>query len=356
MKTFLNILLFSASAALLICFCFCVPSPVYGGGAETLCAFSGFRLTVFGVGAGIAMLTAFILAGLYLKSKSRPLSDALLFAVIGLPLTWLAGKAAYLLSAFGQAPVKDVILPQSGGINPWGAAAGFISAGLLVSLIRKTGIGKMTNASGLGLLPGLTVACIFRSVSSPQGGFVWAVPFTGGTVTVNPFLAEAALFLAAFAATMLWLIFRKTNAPDNGDLLLTAIALCGTARLLLIMFATVIPGSPMIWSWRPQALAFAFTLIPLAVWTIRLGRSDMKKGYIPLCWFVFLAAGTGIVMRTAGKWSVPMETVDAAVTTALILLLLKSVCCMGRVSRKLSSADTHENIPEGSGVQPSAES
>lgn len=356
MKIFLNILLFMAAAILLVCFCFCVPSPIYGGEVETLYAFSGFRLTVFGVGAGIAMLTAFILAGIHLKNESRPLSDTILFAVIGLPLTWLAGKAAYLLSTFGQAPVKDVILPQGGGINIWGAAAGFVCAALPVSLVKKTGIGKIMSATGLGLLPGLTVACIFRSVYAAQSGFVWVVPFTGGIVTVSPFLAQAALFLAAFAAMTLWLIIRRTPLPDNGDLLLVALAMCGTVRLLIIMFSAVISGSPVIWDWRTPAVAFALVLIPLIVWSVRFGHSNLKKGYIPLCWIVFSAAGTGIVMRIAGKWSVPLEIVDTAISIALILLLLKAVCCMGRVSRKPAFSDISKDTPESSGAQPSAES
>lgn len=347
MKLFLNILLILASAILLVCFCFCVPSALYGGGAETLFAFNGFRLTVFGIGAGIAMLITLVLAGLCLKYQNRTLSDTLFLAILGIPLAWLAGKAAYILSTLGQAPTKEILLPQNGGIHVFGAAAGLVLAGILVSLFRKTGIGKMMNAVGLGLLPGLAAACIFRSFPAGQNLFVWVVPFTGGTVTLSIFLAEAALLFAAFTAMMLWLIFRRAPLPENSDLLLVSLSLYGTVRLLSLMFSAAISGSPVMWGWRPLALAFILLLVPLIVWSVRFRHSDLKRTYIPLCWLVFLAAGAGIILRFAGKWSVPVEAVDSAATIALILLILKPVCCMGRVSRKLFQPAVSENdVPQ----------
>lgn len=125
---------------------------------------------------------------------------------------------------------------------------GIVSFFVLILLIslwllgrkKRTGqpvfAGQVINGVGFGLLPALSVLKAFQSMGSGKGSPVFEpLPAIGWLTEDGCFMPgriETVLSFVCFTVLCLWLIFRKQEMPDNGDLFIIALCLWATIRLI----------------------------------------------------------------------------------------------------------------------------
>ena len=202
--------------------------------------------------------------------------------------------------------------------------------------------GQVMNGIGFGLLPALALLKAFQSLSPETGSKVFEPLPLLRWLTEKQFFVpgriETAAAAACFAVICLWIIIRKTDLPDNGDLLIIAMCTWATIRLVTEDFRT-----------DPQDIfryaSCATLLAALVLWSVR----KMKIIHTPvrmiadllaagICAAVYLVTARGIL--TAGS-----EIADFAVKAGSSALLLMLTLVVGGDLRKLSGKKAAKTEP-----------
>ena len=217
-----------------------------------------------------------------------------------------------------------------------GFANGWIGAGNR-SGPGKKGAGRFWNGMGLGLMPGILIWKVFERHTALGVGTPAPVEFgTGGWLIPagfwRPERIEMMAAAALFAAVILWLVFRKTRIPENGDL--TGISLAGWGAVRVVTESLranqiALLGDSRIVGW----LACGVMAMVLVWWARRTIRQRKNTGYVFACVPVFLISMTGIVLIQNGIARTGLAAADLAMQAVLALLAFKAVICLARVSR-----------------------
>ena len=105
---------------------------------------------------------------------------------------------------------------------------------------KKTGrplfAGQVMNGIGFGLLPALAVLKALQEMSTGNGSEVFEplplIPWLTEGGFFRPGRIETAAAAVGFILLCLWLIMRKDEMPDNGDLLMISVCLWAAIRLV----------------------------------------------------------------------------------------------------------------------------
>ncbi len=187
---------------------------------------------------------------------------------------------------------------------------------------------------GFGLLPALSVWKAFEQMTARGAGAVVedrmpAIPWLTEAGLYQPCRVEMVLLLLAFAGEILWLVLRKEEVPENGDLLPLSMSLWATVRLITERFRA---GEAC--GIRPMEYVSAGVLVLcLALWVTRAFRQHKNTGYAWACVPVMVASLAAVALQGLGILSVN-PAADLAIRCACALLALKAVVCMGRVTRQ----------------------
>ena len=196
--------------------------------------------------------------------------------------------------------------------------------------------GQVMNGIGFGLLPAIAVLKAFQEMSSGAGAEVHepmpVIRWLTDEGFFRPGRIETMAALACFAVLCLWLVIRKEEMPDNGDLFMIALCVWASIRLVTEDFRA------------ESYMLFRFTscgtvLGCLAIWVARRNniRSGPGRAVTDLA-----AAGTCIAINliTAAKFlTVGSEIGDFAVKTGSAVLLLTITLIVGGDLRKMLHPD-----------------
>lgn len=140
----------------------------------------------------------------------------------------------------------------------------------LMNRKKRTGkpvfAGQVVNGIGFGLLPALAVLKSFQDSAAGKGAeVIEPLPQIRWLCEENcylPMRIEAAVALFLFLLICLWLILRKEEFPDNGDLLLITVCIWSVIRLVTEDFR------------REPMMLFHYTscatvMLCLMIWTVR---------------------------------------------------------------------------------------
>ncbi len=101
---------------------------------------------------------------------------------------------------------------------------------------RDVFAGQVMNGIGFGLLPALAVLKAFQEAGTGKGAKVLEPLPCIGWLSVDgyymPGRIETAAAAVFFMIVCLWLIIRKNEMPDNGDLILITVCIWATIRLV----------------------------------------------------------------------------------------------------------------------------
>ena len=207
------------------------------------------------------------------------------------------------------------VLAEIGGVKLTFRTAGILTSALVLILftILRIRMNPKTSAEtrrltgwldgiGFGLLPALSVWKIFEALRSGAGGDVTEpLPLIPGLTENGRFLPEsieAAAALLCFAGVCVWLMIRKDELRETGDLLMVSACLWSAVRIVTESFREV-PDNVI------RYVYCALILACLTVWTARqAGRFHAKQ-------------------RTAGNW------IAAALCTAMIALTASGTLTVG---------------------------
>ncbi len=197
--------------------------------------------------------------------------------------------------------------------------------------------GTLLNGIGFGLLPGAAVWKIFEqntylNAGEAVGKGIPALPFVTENGLYQPASLEMILALAAFAGLVIWLALRKTEPEENGDLLGVSLTLWGTVRLITEGFRA--PEAARLGTeLLPVYLSAAVMLLYLLIWTRRALRKKENTGYALACVPVFCVFSAVVILQGLKVISLNPGA-DLAIRAAGALLAMKAVICMGRISRR----------------------
>ena len=260
----------------------------------------------------------------------------------------LAGIIAFAVSTWVFPDDEDLLLRLGDfRLSLIGAGAGLASlvffafadgwAGERESRGEKSFPGTLLNALGFGLLPAAAVYKCFEQQTFlsagkavPEG--IPALPWVTVNGVYQPCRLETALGLIAFAAVIIWLMLRRTEIPENGDMLGISLTLWSTIRLITERFrSTRLPFLTYAGTitWLAAGVMFAV----LVIWTYRTVKNKKNTGYAYACLPVFVASIAVIVLQGV-EVIVINPRADLAILCACSLLAMKAVICMGRVSRQ----------------------
>lgn len=220
----------------------------------------------------------------------------------------------------------------------------------LVGRKKRTGkeifAGQVMNGIGFGLLPALAILKAFQEAGTGTGSIVPEPLPCINWLSMNgcymPGRIETAAATAFFLILCLWLILRKSELPDNGDLIMIAVCIWAAIRLVTEDFRL-----------EPMNL-FRYTscgtiLLCAAVWSARKAkyirtpaRTVIEMAAICVCIAVNLITATHTL--TAGS-----EVADFAVKTGSTALLLLLTLMIGGDLRKIirSQPPAEEDKPLG---------
>ena len=101
---------------------------------------------------------------------------------------------------------------------------------------REIFAGQVMNGIGFGLLPALAVLKAFNEAGTGAGAKVTEPLPCVGWLSMSGFYMpgriETAAAAAMFAFLCLWLIFRREELPDNGDLIMISVCIWAAIRLV----------------------------------------------------------------------------------------------------------------------------
>ena len=176
----------------------------------------------------------------------------------------------------------------------------------LLNRKKRTGqpifAGQVMNGIGFGLLPALAFLKAFQDISMGKGAAVTEplplVRWLTEDGCYRPMRIEMAAAICLFVLLCLWLILRKEEFPDNGDLLMIAVCIWSAIRLVTEDFRA-----------EPQILfhisSCVMIMLCLIIWIFRraqisrmLLRTAADLAAVSLCIAVNLLTATGTL--TAG--------------------------------------------------------
>lgn len=205
---------------------------------------------------------------------------------------------------------------------------------------KKTGVpifaGQVMNGIGFGLLPALAVLKAFTEMNEGAGVRVFEpLPMVRWVTEAGFFRCartESAAAVLCFLLVCLWLIFRKNELPDNGDLLMIAVCIWADIRLITENLRS-----------NPADLfryaSCAVMIACIVIWSVR----RMKKQYSPgRTALDLMAAGICIAINLVTAKAVMTtgsEIGDFAVKTGSALLLLMLVLMTGGDLRRSLEKD-----------------
>ena len=200
---------------------------------------------------------------------------------------------------------------------------------------KKTGkpvfAGQVMNGIGFGLLPALAVLKAFQTVGMGSGAKLFEPLPMIRWITQGGFFMpgriETASAVLCFVFLCLWLIIRKKELPDNGDLLMISVCIWAAIRLVTEDFRN-----------EPRDL-FRYTsagtiLGCMILWIIRRAKNMRAPGRTIAD---LLAAGVCIavnLLTAKGVLSAGSEIADFAVKTGSALLLMMLTLMVGGDVRK----------------------
>ena len=260
----------------------------------------------------------------------------------------LSAGVAIAMGTWGLPEEKDLIA-EAGmiRITASGIGAGISMIVLLgfangwIGIHRRrdpgTGAGQIMNGIGFGLLPAIAAWKAFEQAGEigtgsalPDGIPAWTWITRDGNWI--PARIEMALAICMFAAIVIWMMCRRQEMPDNGDLLGIAAVLWGAGRLVTDGFHRAENGLFGMGSYTGWAAAGAMA-IALIAWTVRTGRQKKNTGYAWACIPAFFAAVTVIALVRNGFFQWQNPPAELAIMICAALLAMKAALCMGRVSR-----------------------
>ena len=198
----------------------------------------------------------------------------------------------------------------------------------LLNRKKRTGqpifAGQVMNGIGFGLLPALAFLKAFQDISMGKGAAVTEplplVRWLTEDGCYRPMRIEMAAAICLFVLLCLWLILRKEEFPDNGDLLMIAVCIWSAIRLVTEDFRA-----------EPQILfhisSCVMIMLCLIIWIFRraqisrmLLRTAVDLAAVSLCIAVNLLTATGTL--TAGRGSADFAVKTGSALLALILTLI----------------------------------
>ena len=206
----------------------------------------------------------------------------------------------------------------------------------LLNRKKRTGqpvfAGQVMNGIGFGLLPALAFLKAFQDIATGKGAKVTdplpLIRWLTEDGCYRPMRIETAAAMGLFALLCLWLILRKEEFPDNGDLLMITVCMWSAIRLVTEDFRL----EPQILFHITSCVTMLFCLI---VWIIRRSkicrmplRTAADLTAVSLCIAVNLLTATGTLTAGSG-------IADFAVKTGSALLALILTLIVGGDVRKL---------------------
>ena len=210
----------------------------------------------------------------------------------------------------------------------------------LMNRKKRTGkpifAGQVMNGIGFGLLPALAFLKAFQDISYGKGAAVIdplpQVRWLCQEGFYRPMRIEAAAALFLFLLLCVWLILRREEFPDNGDLLMIAVCLWAVIRLGTEDFRL-----------EPHIL-FHFAssvtvLLCLIIWTVRRARICR----MPLRTAAEMTAVTVClvlnILTTMGVLSAGSEIADFAVEIGSALLAMILTLITGSDVRRMNQKE-----------------
>ena len=243
---------------------------------DVLWAFGSFRLTVMGAGVGLSVLTMLAFANAWIGVRNR------------------------------QDP---------NGMCP----------------------GRFWNGIGFGFLPAAAVWKTFEMSSPMSQGFpaptgFWGIPYVIKDCEWMPTRIELAAALILFTILVIWLMLRKRDVPENGDLAGLSLTLYSAVRLLSgdlrVRHIDVLGGTT-----STGLIALGVMACVMIWWIVRFIRKGVSPSYALACVPIFVISAGCILMIQDQRLLNGNPKAMAIVEITFALLLIKSVVCAGRVGR-----------------------
>ena len=212
------------------------------------------------------------------------------------------------------------------------------AAGWVLSVRRseQRGAGVWLNGIGYGLLPALAVGKAFQQYTVLGAGISVMEPITASRWLTPegvfaPCRIEILLLFAGFAGITVWLIRRKKDLSEKGDLLLISVSVFSALRALT---ESIRAETLTMWNGH-RLMRYLFCLILLIcmiVWTVRQ-RGYLRNSQLWISWVVFIAATAVLLFTGSGMLTVGSRIGDLAVITGCAIALLAAVLTAGGESR-----------------------
>ena len=206
----------------------------------------------------------------------------------------------------------------------------FLFMGLwLIGRKKRTGeaifAGQVMNGIGFGMLPALAVLKAFQEAGTGKGSKVLEPLPCIRWLSVDGFYMpgriETCVAAAMFVVLCIWLILRRSELPDNGDLIIISVCIWAAIRLVTEDFRT-----------QPMDL-FRFTscgtiLACAILWSVRRARYSRMRARtiidltaVCICIGINLITSLHIVTAGSGIADYAVKTGSAALMLLLTLMI-----------------------------------
>ena len=206
----------------------------------------------------------------------------------------------------------------------------------LVGRKKRTGsdifAGQVMNGIGFGILPALAVLKAFQEAGTGTGSKVLeplpCVRWLSEAGQYMPGRIETVAATTAFMMLCLWLVIRRTELPDNGDLIMVSVCIWAAIRLVTEDFRT----EPAFLFRCTSCITILFCAV---VWSVRRaqrvrvpGRTVTELGAVCIC--------IAVNMVTAAKLlTVGSAVADFFVKTGSAFLMLMLTLMIGGDLRRI---------------------
>ncbi len=202
------------------------------------------------------------------------------------------------------------------------------------------GIGEWINGLGFGILPAMAVAKVYgqytesgstgTEIIQPLKPVLW--------ITENgrffPGRIEILFFLAAFTGICLWLIFRKSEFPPNGDMAGVSLTLWAGIRTVTETLREV--SQMDVGEWRIVYLAiFAVTSLWLILWTFRRQKTIKNTSQTVIYWLVTIVTTAAVWVLVSGTLTTGSSIGNLAAVTGCSIARTAALLAAGGDSRKV---------------------
>ena len=230
------------------------------------------------------------------------------------------------------------VLAEIGGVKLTIRTAGIVTAVLVLILFTflRIAMNKKTAAEtrtvmrwldgiGFGLLPAVAVWKIFECGYAGIGReVIEPLPLIPGLTENGRFVPgsiEAAAALLCFIGICIWLIIRKEEMAETGDLLIVSLCLWSGIRIVTESFRET-PDNVFRYAYC------AVILVCLGTWTARQLHQTHAKQRIAGNWIAAILCTAMIVLTASGTLSVGSAIGDLAVILgcAVLMVLLTLLC------------------------------